>query len=94
MPDSGRTSLYLGAHVTHIVGWPRDDSDRFIAAINSHIAKPEFRYRHQWRVGDLLVWDNRSLVHRAKHAVKPEPTASFRVTVHDEHPFYEGFVAP
>jgi len=63
--DSGRTALYLGAHVTHIVGWPKEDSDRFIAAINGHISKPEFRYVHQWRVGDLLVWDNRCTLHRA-----------------------------
>jgi taurine dioxygenase len=40
--------------------------------------------------GDMLVWDNRSLIHRALHTTKPEPTASFRVTVHDEHPFYVG----
>jgi alpha-ketoglutarate-dependent 2,4-dichlorophenoxyacetate dioxygenase len=65
VPDSGRTSLYLGAHVTHIVDWPKDESDRFIAAINSHIAKPEFRYVHRWRVGDLVVWDNRCTLHRA-----------------------------
>ena len=64
--DSGRTSLYLGAHVTHIVGWPKEDSDGFIATINSHIGKPEFRYVHKWRVGDLLVWDNRCTLHRAR----------------------------
>lgn len=63
--DSGRTSLYFGAHVTHIVGWPKEDSDRFIADINSHISRPEFRYVHRWRVGDLLVWDNRCTLHRA-----------------------------
>jgi alpha-ketoglutarate-dependent 2,4-dichlorophenoxyacetate dioxygenase len=63
--DSGRTSLYLGAHVTHIVGWPKEDSDRFIAAINSHVAKPEYRYVHKWRVGDLVIWDNRCTLHRA-----------------------------
>jgi len=63
--DSGRMSLYLGAHVTHIVDWPKPDSDRFIADINGHIARPEFRYRHPWRVGDLLVWDNRCTLHRA-----------------------------
>lgn len=40
--------------------------------------------------GDLLLWDNRSLVHRALHTVNPEPTVSFRVTVHDEHDFYPG----
>ena len=63
--DSGRTALYLGAHVTHIVGWPKDDSARFIAAINAHIANPAFRYVHKWREGDLLVWDNRCTLHRA-----------------------------
>jgi len=63
--DSGRTALYLGAHVTQIVGWPKEESDRFIAAINRHIADPQFRYVHQWRVGDLLVWDNRCTLHRA-----------------------------
>lgn len=63
--DSGRTSLYLGAHVTHIVDWPEQDSARFIRAINSHIASPQFRYVHKWRVGDLLIWDNRCTLHRA-----------------------------
>jgi alpha-ketoglutarate-dependent 2,4-dichlorophenoxyacetate dioxygenase len=63
--ESGRTALYLGAHVTHIVDWPRADSDRFIAEINAHIANPVFRYVHKWRVGDLLVWDNRCTLHRA-----------------------------
>ena len=63
--DSGRRALYLGAHVTHIVGWPKAESDQFIAAINSHIANPAFRYVHKWRAGDLLVWDNRCTLHRA-----------------------------
>lgn len=40
--------------------------------------------------GDLLIWDNRSLIHRALHTVNPEPTVSFRVTVHDEYPFHAG----
>ncbi|MGC5345301.1 (3R)-3-[(carboxymethyl)amino]fatty acid oxygenase/decarboxylase [Streptomyces sp. DT24] len=43
--------------------------------------------------GDLLVWDNRSLVHRALHTATPEPTVSYRVTVHDSFPFYEGIDA-
>jgi alpha-ketoglutarate-dependent 2,4-dichlorophenoxyacetate dioxygenase len=63
--DSGRKSLYLGAHVTHIVDWSKADSDRFIADINAHVASPGFRYVHRWRVGDLLVWDNRCTLHRA-----------------------------
>jgi len=40
--------------------------------------------------GDLLIWDNRSLVHRARHTTKPEPAVSFRVTVYDDHPFHAG----
>ncbi|MEU6732677.1 TauD/TfdA family dioxygenase [Streptomyces physcomitrii] len=43
--------------------------------------------------GDLLVWDNRSLIHRARHTATPEPTVSHRVTVHDAHPLYEGMRA-
>jgi taurine dioxygenase len=39
--------------------------------------------------GDLLIWDNRSLIHRALHTLKPEPAVSYRVTVHDDYPFYE-----
>jgi taurine dioxygenase len=44
-------------------------------------------YLQTYEKGDLLVWDNRSLIHRALHTTKPEPAASFRVTVHDEYPF-------
>ncbi|MCE3029989.1 TauD/TfdA family dioxygenase [Streptomyces sp. CMSTAAHL-2] len=43
--------------------------------------------------GDLLVWDNRSLIHRARHTTTPEPTVSYRVTVHDERALYDGMRA-
>ncbi|CAL9657710.1 (3R)-3-[(carboxymethyl)amino]fatty acid oxygenase/decarboxylase [Streptomyces sp. enrichment culture] len=43
--------------------------------------------------GDLLIWDNRSLIHRARHTTTPEPTVSHRVTVHDEHKLYDGMPA-
>jgi alpha-ketoglutarate-dependent 2,4-dichlorophenoxyacetate dioxygenase len=62
---AGRKTLYLGAHATHIVGWPRADGEKFIAELNTHIARPEFRYRHVWREADLLIWDNRCVLHRA-----------------------------
>jgi alpha-ketoglutarate-dependent taurine dioxygenase len=48
---------------------------------NIHLQTPE--------KGDLLVWDNRSLIHRALHTPTPEPTVSFRVTVHDERKLYD-----
>ena len=65
VPDSGRTAC-ISARTSRTSSTGRsDDSDRFIAAINAHIANPAFRYVHQWRVGDLLVWDNRCTLHRA-----------------------------
>ena len=62
---AGRKTLYLGAHATHIVGWPRVDGEHFIAELNAHTAQPAFRYRHVWRAADLLIWDNRCVLHRA-----------------------------
>jgi taurine dioxygenase len=44
--------------------------------------------------GDLLIWDNRTLIHRARHVTVPEPTVSFRITPHDEYPFYDGIAQP
>jgi alpha-ketoglutarate-dependent 2,4-dichlorophenoxyacetate dioxygenase len=58
-------TLYLGAHATHIVDWPKADGEHFIEELNAHIHKPEFRYVHRWQAGDLLVWDNRCTLHRA-----------------------------
>ena len=47
----------------------------------------------EFAAGDLLVWDNRSLVHRARHTASAEPAVSHRVTVHDRYPFYPGIPA-
>ncbi|MEU6668487.1 TauD/TfdA family dioxygenase [Streptomyces sp. NPDC046727] len=44
--------------------------------------------------GDLLIWDNRSLIHRARHTTTPEPTVSYRVTVHDERKLHDGIRVP
>ncbi|MCB5906117.1 (3R)-3-[(carboxymethyl)amino]fatty acid oxygenase/decarboxylase [Streptomyces pinistramenti] len=49
----------------------------------------ELIHLQEFEVGDLLVWDNRSLIHRARHTTTPEPTASHRITVHDAHKLYE-----
>ncbi len=65
IPESGRTALYIGNHATHIVGWPRAEGARFLEQLNSFAAQPRFIYSHQWRVGDLVIWDNRCTVHRA-----------------------------
>ena len=65
IPESGRTALYIGQHATHIVGWPREEGERFLDELNRFATQPRFIYTHQWRVGDLVIWDNRCTLHRA-----------------------------
>jgi taurine dioxygenase len=65
-PRTGRRCLYvMRDDCTGIEGIPRDDAEGLIAALADHIVKPAFVYRHQWRQGDLLMWDNCTVQHRA-----------------------------
>ena len=63
-PETGRKSLYIGVHVSHVVGLPESESKALIAELTAHIGKEEFLYTHRWRMGDVVMWDNRSLHHR------------------------------
>jgi alpha-ketoglutarate-dependent 2,4-dichlorophenoxyacetate dioxygenase len=65
-PVTGRKSLYLSAHIGSIVGWPMPEARGFIRDLTEHATQPEFVYAHQWRVGDLVMWDNRTTMHRAR----------------------------
>lgn len=64
-PVNGRRAIYAGAHASHVVGWPRAQGRAFIAWLNEFATQPQFRYAHAWREGDLLIWDNRAVLHRA-----------------------------
>jgi len=65
-PVTGRKSLFVNeAHTSRIVGVPEEESASLLARLCAHIVKPEFRYEHQWRAGDLLMWDNVSVQHKA-----------------------------
>ncbi|MPY73542.1 MAG: TauD/TfdA family dioxygenase [Alphaproteobacteria bacterium] len=64
-PETGRTSLFLGMHASHIDGMSFEDGRAKILELEAHATKPEFTFRHSWRMGDLLMWDNRCLLHRA-----------------------------
>lgn len=62
--DTGRKSLYFNANRTdRIEGWDRGESDDLLDEVYAQITKPKYQYHHEWRVGDLLLWDNRCLVH-------------------------------
>jgi alpha-ketoglutarate-dependent 2,4-dichlorophenoxyacetate dioxygenase len=65
-PSTDRLSLFLGSHASHLVGWPLEAGRALIEELNAHITRPEFVYVHAWRSGDLVMWDNRSTLHRAR----------------------------
>ncbi len=64
-PDTGEKSLYLGNHISHILGLPRHESDALVKELTEHTTQDDCVYTHQWRPGDFVMWDNRLLLHRA-----------------------------
>jgi alpha-ketoglutarate-dependent 2,4-dichlorophenoxyacetate dioxygenase len=65
-PVTGRKSLYLSAHIGSIVGWPVPEARAFIRDLMEHATQPAFRHAHTWRPWDLVIWDNRTTMHRAR----------------------------
>ncbi len=65
-PVNGRKSLFVGSHASHIVGWPVEDGRVLLEELLEFATRPRFRYRHEWRMHDLIVWDNRGCLHRAR----------------------------
>jgi alpha-ketoglutarate-dependent 2,4-dichlorophenoxyacetate dioxygenase len=66
IPRSKRRSLYLASHASRIVDWPVPEGRLLLRDLIEHATQPELVYRHQWRVGDLVIWDNRATMHRAR----------------------------
>ncbi|HEY1931762.1 MAG TPA: TauD/TfdA family dioxygenase [Acetobacteraceae bacterium] len=64
-PDTGRKCLFMGVHASHFDGRPMADGRARLAALEAHATQERFMYRHHWRAGDILMWDNRCLLHRA-----------------------------
>ena len=65
-PVTGRRGLFVNeAHTSAIVGLPGAEGAALLAELCAHILRPEFRYEHVWRAGDLLMWDNAAVQHRA-----------------------------
>lgn len=61
----GRKALYIGAHASHIVGWPEDEGRALLEELYGFATQPKYVYSHSWRLGDLVIWDNRCTLHRA-----------------------------
>jgi alpha-ketoglutarate-dependent taurine dioxygenase len=78
-PDTGRKALYLGNHSTHILGMPDAEGAALLGDLLEHATQRQFVYTHRWRAGDLTMWDNRCLLHRA---VLDEDTGKHRRIMH------------
>ena len=63
-PGSHRKSLFVASHAERIIGWPVPDGRLLLRELLSLATLPQFVYRHTWRVGDFVIWDNRCMMHR------------------------------
>jgi len=81
---TGRKSLFLSSHAGRIVGWPTPEAQILLRELTEHATQREFVYSHQWRVGDLVMWDNRTTMHRARrYDERTYPRDLRRTTVSD-----------
>lgn len=63
---SQRKSLYVAAHASRIIDWPVPEGRLLLRDLMEHATQPQFVYRHEWRNNDLVIWDNRATMHRAR----------------------------
>jgi len=86
-PGSRRHSIYLSSHVGQIEGWPRPEAMMLIRNLVEFATQRQFVYAHQWRENDLVMWDNRCTMHRARpFADKTYRRDMRRVTLRDAAP--------
>jgi taurine dioxygenase len=65
-PETGRRALYMNPNrMEEIAGMARGESDALLDELIAHATQPHYQYRHRWRLGDILVWDNRCTMHKA-----------------------------
>jgi alpha-ketoglutarate-dependent 2,4-dichlorophenoxyacetate dioxygenase len=85
VPESGRSALYIGAHATHLLGWPRQEGEALLAELNAFATEPRFVYRHRWSAGDLVIWDNRCTLHAATEYERQRDKRDMRRSTINEH---------
>ena len=80
---SGRKVLWVGAHATKVIGLTLAEGRILLADLMEHATQREFVYRHEWRVGDLVMWDNRAVLHRGRRFDLAERRELRRTTTED-----------
>jgi alpha-ketoglutarate-dependent 2,4-dichlorophenoxyacetate dioxygenase len=85
-PSTKRKSLYLSSHAGGILGWPVPEARIFLRDLVEHATQRQFVHAHTWRVGDLVIWDNRRTMHRARPFPAHEPRDMRRTTLAGDAP--------
>ena len=86
-PKNGRKALYVGSHASHIRDMPEEQGRALLAELLEFATQERFTYLHRWRVGDLVMYDNRAALHRARpYAITTHPRVLHRTTVAGEGP--------
>jgi alpha-ketoglutarate-dependent 2,4-dichlorophenoxyacetate dioxygenase len=80
-PVTGRRSLYLSSHAGSIVGMPMPEARILLRDLTEHATQPRFVYVHRWRSWDLVMWDNRQMMHRVRRYDEGQPRDMRRTTV-------------
>lgn len=80
-PVTGRKSLFVGRHAFGIPGLPEDESERLLSDLVAFACQPPRTYRHDWQPGDVAIWDNRCLLHRARPFDIAEPRVMWHVRI-------------
>ena len=83
-PKTGRKSLFLAAHAGAILGWTVPEARTFLLDLTDHATRPQFVYAHEWRLHDLVMWDNRATMHRARRFDRSEVRDMRRTTLAGE----------
>ena len=77
-PETGKKSLYIGNHSSHILGMKLKEGETILADLEAHATKQYLIYRHKWKIDDVLMWDNRCTM----HCVEPYDAAKEKRSVH------------
>jgi alpha-ketoglutarate-dependent 2,4-dichlorophenoxyacetate dioxygenase len=85
-PVSGRKSLYLSSHAGAIEGMPMPEARILLRDLLEHATQPRFVYVHRWRPWDLVIWDNRQVMHRVRRYDDTHPRDMRRTTVAGDAP--------
>jgi alpha-ketoglutarate-dependent 2,4-dichlorophenoxyacetate dioxygenase len=80
-PVNGRVALYIASHAYAVEGLSDAEARKLLDELIGEATRPEFVYRHRWRVGDVLMWDNRAVVHRGRPWPPEQPRSMVRTTI-------------